>query len=296
MKKFLVYLFLACMTMPMLWSCTDDEPTPENTEDYYIEEENNLIYSNFKIPPKWTTSENGPKTISIEFYPLEGTANKFTFSATVEYVGTCNFIKMNITKCKEGELFDGRYLLRGFNLDGEPFTSEFIVVVKDKMIVSVEDIDDDAYATFLRIEGQGLGSAIDPFIISSERDFSDLLYCLEKDASKGRGKYFKQTADIILQGSSGISTDERGFTGSEFAGSYNGGGYQLSNIYWNGTEDSEKDVNIGLFKKLLNGAEIHNLILSIGTITGVSSNAGGLAAYATGEISLHNLTTFGTIA
>ena len=83
--------------------------------------------------------------------------------------------------------------------------------------------------------GNGLENA--PYLISKPSDLANLLY----SNTHWVGKYFKQTADIDMNGytfSTGIGT-----IATPFKGSYNGGGYSINNLTINGGTSS----NMGLF-------------------------------------------------
>ena len=157
---------------------------------------------------------------------------------------------------------------------------------------------------------KGSGTQSDPYLINNKYDLINLRNKVnggssEKDYYNGNkftNKYFKQTADIDLEGEEWIpianttsvrNTNSEGKVYNKFCGTYDGNGHVIKNL-----KVSAKFIHSGLFGVIGSGGVIKNLGLEncdiesyddAGTIAGagmdVASNVGTiLNCYATGTV------------
>jgi hypothetical protein len=132
--------------------------------------------------------------------------------------------------------------------------------------------------------GRGSGTEEDPYIVADLTDF--LLFSLYMN---NYDKCFKQEADIDLVGldftQAIIAPDwvsqNSSFDGIKFTGSYDGGGYAVSNYTINGIEGSVTNDYIGLFGYVDSGV-VSNLTV-FGSVIG-GNCVGGLCGANSGEI------------
>ena len=106
----------------------------------------------------------------------------------------------------------------------------------------------------------GTGTEADPYKISSVADLQQLA----TDVNGGNnysGKYFKVTADIDLSSISNFTPI--GTEDNPFKGTFDGGGYKISNLKINMSEADE----VGLFGEV-NGGTIKNVTLESASVTG----------------------------
>lgn len=111
------------------------------------------------------------------------------------------------------------------------------------------------------VEWSGSGSQNDPYIIASSGNFMYFVSLAGKGESFA-GKYIKQTADVDLKGGElapiGVA--------APFAGSYDGGGHEISDLSVTGTG------NTGLFAEAI-GASISGIVVANATFKGAYTGA-----------------------
>lgn len=141
---------------------------------------------------------------------------------------------------------------------------------------------------------QGHGTKEDPYLIGSADDFVTLVWYLMDDADHAYGKYFRQTASFELPSLSQM-IDGHVWHPVTFSGNYDGGGNELRNLIYMGSDDSEADSGIGLFKSLYSST-ISNLALTNALVINVVDNVGILAGSCDGNTLLENITLNGTLS
>ena len=166
----------------------------------------------------------------------------------------------------------------------DSITSRFIAKIENQLI-SIIEINNGDYS---ELESPNSKGSIDkPFLINSNEIFNKFIYALSNDRYSGAGFYFKQTAFIHW------SNDEQnageGLASQSFAGNYNGDDYILSGIVINGKNEA------GIFRQLLNGATISNLIINNVSISN-GDGLGTIAGYAQGTVKLSDISVNGTIS
>lgn len=197
--------------------------------------------------------------------------------------------KMKISiMMKEGESIpDGSYVFQMVHKD-KVTPESFIVEFRGELLHSVQPTFD--YSEYL----DGKGTSDDPYLVY-QSNFLNFLYCLSQDSeANGAGLYFKQTEDIDL--AKDVSSGKGYTRGQVFAGHYDGGGFNISNLVYKGVNDSEKDVNIGLFSVLTNGATISNLSINSYSLYKIRYGGGGVAGCAKGNVTLTNIFVHGSIS
>ena len=134
----------------------------------------------------------------------------------------------------------------------------------------------------------GNGTKETPFIINNADRYNKFIACLAEDTYHGAGFYFSQASSFTWQTSE--STIGTGYTSLPFAGCYDGAGYYISGINTTGIS------NVGLFSKLMNGAEVKNLTLQNLSLYSVPSTVGAIAAITEHTVTISNIATMGTIS
>jgi hypothetical protein len=167
----------------------------------------------------------------------------------------------------------------------EPFTNYYWSVV---LYNTNNDITRITFHFKTKPEMDGYGTYNDPFIVDS---FSDL-FLISVNTSLWN-KHFIQIDDIDASATSELNSGA-GFSpiGSEninFTGSYNGQGFNISNLYINRPGVN----NIGLFG-YTRRAQISNLCISYSDIIGLS-NIGTLAGYTKFGTNISNCYVTGTV-
>ena len=187
----------------------------------------------------------------------------------------------------KGELLpDSDYDLTAYFLNGKQLGTKLKVTVRDEMLYAII-----ASSVVFTLEGDGTEE--NPYQIGSQDDFSMFEYGLYRDSiSHGAGLYFIQTADFTAPPRSEVY-EGRLYAGEVFAGNYDGQGHTVK-ISFIGSGNTEKDVEIGLFKQLTNGATIQNLSLDV-DLQNVASYGGALAGKTSGTVSISNIEVSGTI-
>lgn len=187
----------------------------------------------------------------------------------------------------KGELLpDSDYDLTAYFLNGKQLGTKLKVTVRDEMLYAII-----ASSVVFTLEGDGTEE--NPYQIGSQDDFSMFEYGLYRDSiSHGAGLYFIQTADFTAPPRSEVY-EGRLYAGEVFAGNYDGQGHTVK-ISFIGSGNTEKDVEIGLFKQLTNGATIQNLSLDV-DLQNVANYGGALAGKTSGTVSISNIEVSGTI-
>lgn len=187
---------------------------------------------------------------------------------------------------------DGEYLLEsvkdGF---GKSHLRKMIITMQGCRMVSA--VSADMSEEYKKIGGSG--TAEDPFLIDSINDLTTLASLLKEDSYNAKGLYFKLGTDLNMdeyykdpfrpmdQGWCGV--------GGGFAGILDGEGHTISNLYHS---DSQAE-DIGLFKYLLDGALISNLVLDNVNIVSSKCNTGAVAGYTSGNVTLSGIKVSGNI-
>lgn len=129
----------------------------------------------------------------------------------------------------------------------------------------------------------GAGSEANPYRISNLTDLQALNSSLAANSTTHTGVYFKQTADIDCGGAS----VRIGTSGKKFGGTYDGGGYKITNM----VQKNVSGTPTGLFSSV-DGGTVCNLTLQNATVeTTAASNtprAGGIVGFAENNTVIKN--------
>lgn len=276
MKAIFKYLFLILAVI--MAACSTDSWTDG---DYTVEVPDSCRLIEFEIPYTWNIAEL--RDIKLSLISV-AESHKLDFDAKCRRADKNLKVYMFIGKADT--IADGVHVLKTV-LGSEQKHKHFIAEVRDGEIVAVT-----ANNYYKDLDLEGSGEADDPYKIKNNSDFNKLLYALSEDNSHACGIYFKQTADInwIMM----EMNKNRGLASETFGGCYDGGNYSINDVSYTGSNDSEKDVKIGLFKELSAGAEIKNLSVNM-HISYAADCIGIIAGYAGGNANLENITITGAI-
>lgn len=179
----------------------------------------------------------------------------------------------------EATIPDGNYVIK---IDS--ITNRFISKIDDNLI-SVTEINNGNYAELESPESNG--SITHPFLINSNEKFNKFIYALSKDKYSGAGFYFKQTSYIPW--SNDEINEGEGLASQAFAGNYNGDNCILNGIVINGKTQA------GIFKQLINGATIKNLVINNISISN-GAELGAIAGIAQGTVNISGINMTGNIS
>lgn len=275
--SFLMILWMAALCCCV--SCSDHDENIWILPDSKVEQIDGLYHINFYLPPRWEV-EGLHSEITLQFFSLEGRANPYEYAALLENKGA-HCISFVIDPATGEDLPSGQYLLRGIGPLGRKFLSRMQVDVTDRVVEFLREAP--------RMVGYsgGKGTADEPYEIADEYDFDDLLMALHDDPTYARDLYFKQVDNILLISSDGL-IDENGWFSEPFAGHYDGGGFTIAGLYYQGKGD-----RIGLFRTLKSGASISNLTINISSLSSTGNEIGALAGTVEGAVSVSNCTIMG---
>lgn len=282
MNRYILYAFTAlCLCLA---SCSDDSvsyispnPSVENPDEGKI--------SAFDIDPLLLR----PDALEGAAFANLKSGYRSLDSYAVELHRSSGATRCGIHLGKSSGIHDGDYLLTFSDADGRPLEGMVRIGVRDEHVISVGEAKQE-YS--LR---HGTGTKEDPYVIGSQRDFLTFLDDLQDDElTNARGLYFKQTADITLPDQSSFKPG-RGYFGFSFAGTYDGGGFELKEMYYRGAAQADKDSGVGIFPVLLDGATVRNVRITGVNISGTHSDTGIVAGSSVGCTLLNSVTVKGTI-
>ena len=251
----------------------------EGSSSSKVEQIEGLLRSTFYLPPVW--GRMAESDISLIFKPRgSGGDQLFEGKVTVDSRATVVF---DIDPDRGHHLPTGDYVLVGY-VGGRMLPVRFLVQVRNSAVQMVR-----ALHTYSGYNG-GNGSKEEPYEIATKKQFKQLMYDLADDEdSYGYGLYFLQTADFDLYGGDDFVAEE-GWVGEPFAGVYDGGGFAINNVHYDGALS-----NIGLFRELYWQAEIKNLHLDIKHMITTGDNVGALAGTVYDDVKIVNCTISGNI-
>lgn len=275
--SFLMILWMAALCCCV--SCSDHDEDMWILPKSEVEQIDGLYHVNFYLPPRWEVADIH-SDVTLQFFSLEGRAEPYEYAAVLENKGH-HCISFVIDPASNEDLPSGEYLLRGIGPLGRKFLSRMQVDVKERVVQYLRE------APHMVGFSKGKGTADEPYEIADEYDFDDLIFALHDDPTYARDVYFKQTDNILLISSDGL-VDENGWFSEHFAGHYDGGGFSISGLYYQG-----KGNQIGLFRTLKSGAAISNLTLNISSLSSTGNEIGALAGAVSGVVSVSNCTIMG---
>ncbi len=138
----------------------------------------------------------------------------------------------------------------------------------------------------------GSGTSGDPYLIAT---LDNLFILSQVESIWDINAYFQQTADIDASATSGWNSGEGfspiGNATTPFKGTYNGGGYTISNLFI----DTFSESNIGLFG-WMDSTMVRELGLVQAKINGYGNNTGALAGYAGTESIIKKIYVTGSVS
>lgn len=268
----------------LVGSCSDNAPDfPTNSS---VEEKEDSRISSFDIDPALLDgdllSRIGYANLKKGFFGLE------TYNAELRHQESS--VRCGLHLDASSSLENGEYLLTFSDFDGKPLKGMLRIEVNEDRVIKVSE----ATGSFsLR---SGSGTKEDPYLIGSARDFLMFLDDLrENELTNGRDVWFQQTADITLMDQSSTKPG-RGYFGYSFAGHYDGGGYELKDMYYRGADSPDSDTRIGIFPSLLDGATVDNLTISSVNVSSTYSDTGTLAGTVAGTVSISGIKMTGNVS
>ncbi len=269
-------------------SCEKAE-TPEGAGKAIIEQLGNFIKvsSSIALPEGWPTNF---ETDSIQVN-LSGNEDwEVIYSFWLSFNAHNDILDYKMYLPADNIPKDGEYRVASiFTPDGKRHYNRMMVTMGNSCMVRA------TVSTFDYKPLKGSGTVDDPYRIESITSLISFSSRLQKDPMYGYGIYFILGSDIEMakyyedpgrvmdQGWCGI--------GGKFAGILNGNGYTVNDLEHNDPGAG----NIGLFQHLADGAQIQNLTLNGVNITAAGNNVGALAGYASGTVTLNNVTVIGNI-
>ena len=284
MKKsmFLIIVGFLMLTVATTVGCSDDLYMT-NEAGSELTENKSFRISRFKIDRKiWNMTEEH-KEIKVALVSKSDGSER-SLEAQVEHKPDGYVVGLLIPKADK--LPDSDYVIAASLPDGTPLGVTLSVTMRDEMVTSWQ-LYEYEYAL------KGSGTESDPYIITSSNDFNRLLFDLYCDSlSHASGKYFRQTQDFTAPAVSN-TVDGRLYSGYDFAGHYDGGGYSITLMY-QGAGNVEKDSNVGLFTTLKDNAQIENLTIKA-LMSGMANCCGTLAGESSGTVIINNVHVAGNI-
>lgn len=142
-------------------------------------------------------------------------------------------------------------------------------VPQEENRVEEEETAQEAAQTAEVSELKGKGTAEDPYQIGTAEELKLVAAKVNAGETGYASAYYKQTADIDLQGSGTNQWTPIGQEGKPFTGTYDGAGYTIRNLYKvRSTANSSKNHYYGLFGIIQNSAVITNVTVENVTLTG----------------------------
>ncbi len=279
-------LFFLMALMILLAGCHEDHESFFKGDEGNIENVNGTRFSVFHLLSSGNYNWNSQRDVTFELVdPV--TRQNFTFSGSLlnSEEGKRDLITCRL-KIGETEIPNGTYYLR---IEGDDIPEIGLRVVRFSDNIGVEEEMQSMDYSDL----EGSGTEADPYLISSQGDFLIMLSYLQDDPNHAYGRYFKQTRPLELPHRSQV-IDGAVWASVSFSGHYDGGGFRLNNLAYQGASDSDKDSDIGLFRDIY-CATISNLTLTNALITHAASNVGLIAATASGSCRIENVSIEGSI-
>lgn len=287
MKKSIII----CALVPMLIAsgCSNEpiviNPTPGNIE-INGDERVTVLHLSAGENVAWS------QEVDAEFKIIDPVnRNTFTFGGNIKFDRDMNVLgSMGAATCRISigltDIPDGDYFISvtGDNLpDLGPRLVKFagnVGAEQQNNPIDYEDLSGD-------------GTAQNPYLINDAGDFLTLQYYLLDDPTHACGRFFRQTASFELPRRSMI-IDGRVWLPVTFSGHYDGGGFELKSLIYQGAENKESDSDVGMFKELYS-ATVENVTFTDAMIINAHSNVGLVAGSASGSCVFSNISIGGTI-
>ncbi len=185
------------------------------------------------------------------------------------------------------------YYLYPNGIDRNPNNAYYLQAVRPALHLNLDLADECAPETWLEVadtEWEGSGTQTSPYLISTPGELAGLAYGVNKNSLTYEGVYFKQTANIKLDGLGWTPIGGQNTALTSFYGIYDGNGYVIKGL---NISNAEKD-NQGLFGHTIS-ATIKNITLEDSTIIALGQNIAGIVGSATNS-NIINCTNYAYIS
>lgn len=289
LKKYILPACAAILTVISLTGCDDD------TAEFYSNELGSTLeindshkISRFRVAKRYVELSDDCDRAIITFSRAGESSVSLTYEAAVRFID--DNVEFAVEIPRTANITNGEYTISAEGADGRRIGTDFTVEFRDEMLHAI--LGQSMSYTL----SKGSGTADDPYLIRNQDEFNQFLYDISRDSTaRGKGKHFRQTTSINAP-FSGESTQGRGYESESFAGSYDGGGFSIERLNYIGNNDAAKDMSVGLFDELLDGASVSNLTLDGINIQKVNSDCGAIAGRSSGNVSINNVKVTGTIS
>ena len=294
-KRLLQFFALATVVafMQFLVSCDKNE-MPQKEQEVLIEEvtgsdgeKYTKISSILELPENWPLKYD-QDSIQMHMEHLDTCVNVVLWFAYRNVEGILHY---SLYIPQESIWNDGRYKIMDLlDSNGDSNFQRLLITVENGIIMAIEE-ENNPYSSL-----KGNGTLENPYVMPAVEGVVKFAASLKKDANyHGKGKYFKLTADIDMnsyymdpnrvmdQGWCGI--------GDGFAGNFDGANHMIYNLRYSSADSS----NIGLFKRLLDGACLKRLNIQMVNITSAKNNVGSVAGVSNGKVILDSIYVSGNI-
>lgn len=267
--------------LPLWCGCSDEDHN--RVTDNKVEEIEGFRLSSFASERlRWRLDEGGG-THRIILHSHSDNA-LYEFDLKVKEASGRPVFTMYIPK--GGTLPDGEYDAVALSPAGRSISPRMCFRISGMLVESV-----DRREGKFKLRGQGTQD--NPYKISSKSDFEEFEMGLyEEGNSNGFGLFFQQTASFDVPPRSQIIMGTYHACES-FAGNYDGGGFTVT-VPYTGSATEGNDSNIGLFKELLPGTTVRNLVVNA-LMQGIHDNGGALAGKASGPITIEGVSVTGSL-
>lgn len=232
---------------------------------------------------------------SLQFHMSSMEDRQVIFSYWIKYEKVEDMLAFTLYIPEDNLPKDGTYrVVEILEPDGKKHYRRYVCEFKDHTMVSVANSTYN-YNLPVAVDTLPKGTETNPYLIGSVKDLCQFSTDLQADSEgKGYGYYFALLTDIDFtsyyndknrpqnQGWCGI--------GGEFSGKFDGRNHIISNFKYNSNGD-----DIGLFKKLSDGAVVSNLKMDYVDIANAGNNVGAVAGIVTGTVLLDSITVNGYI-
>lgn len=276
-------IIFATMAMLALSGCGTDDI---NAIDSERTEKDGVCVSSFSIAKAlWNVESTG----ADHYIGLVAANTDAIIKIPAEIAHRKERVECRMTIERPLQLADGTYHMFLFDSKGRRVAPTLRVAVSDEQLTQASAMQ-NLYRSM-----KGSGTEEDPYQLSGQSDFLTMIMTVDSEqGAHGLGLWFRQTADIEVPPQSSMTTG-RGYYSTSFAGHYNGGNFKLTGLNYTGANNSDKDMAVGLFSKLLDGATVENVVIEGLDISG-ASHAGTIAGETSGNVSIRNVKASGNIS
>lgn len=276
-------IIFATMAMLALSGCATDDI---NTIDSERTEKDGICVSSFSIAKALWNVESTGADHYIGLVPANTDA---IIKIPAEIAHHNDRVECRMTIERPMQVADGTYHLFLFDSKGQRVAPTLNVAVSDEQLTQASAMQ-NLYRSL-----KGSGTQDDPYLLSGQSDFLSMIMTVDDEqGAHGLGLWFRQNADIEVPPQSSMTTG-RGYYSTSFAGNYNGANFRLTGLNYTGANNPDKDMAVGLFSKLLDGATVENVVIEGLDISG-ASHAGAIAGETSGDVSIRNVKATGNIS